>query len=512
MGDFVVIGAGAAGAALAHRLSSSATNRVVVLESGPDIRPERVADPAAWPTTLGTDLDYGYRTVPQAGLGGRWIDYPRGHVLGGSTCLNAMIHMRPEPADTEEWGPQWSAQRVEKVLIALEEHRPVAGMRGVDRGTTGPVPNGQAIEPNSICQAFVAASAEYGYDVVPDVNLARREADSQSGAGLYDLSIAKDGTRADAAQSYLRPFLDRPNLQVEAGWRVNRLELSPKGEVVALHGSLNGTDTSLTCEGKQVILCAGAIDSPALLLRSGIGPADRLCEIGIASVVDLAGVGRNLHDHPAIPVVWASEAPLDPPRAQFFESVLALYRHPDLGGRSALASFGHLAYLPPEIPPPAYGATALIGLLDPVSRGSLTLDPDLPDGPPRIDPALLTGSSDGRTLAAMLEIVRRLAETDALSAFGLTELLPDSANGDIETYVRAATGTYFHPVGTCRLGEDDNAVTDSNLRVRGVRNLRVADASVIPRIPTAAPSVTCQLIGWHAAELLDPELSRGAVG
>lgn len=497
MPHYTVIGSGAAGAAMAYRLTCSPDNTVVVLEAGEDARSAAVTDPARWTTTLGTDIDFGYSTVAQAGIGGRAIAYPRGKVLGGTTCLNAMIYMQPADADLAGWGANWMPEDLAPVFRGMEKH--LAG--GWGRGTEGPAANGPARTPHPLCAAFVDACVEQGYPLLEDVNAPRA-----TGAGWYDLSIDSEGTRADAAQSYLRPYLDRPNLEVRTGWAVTRLLIGDGGRVTSLVGINDGRQVTMDIEG-EVVLSAGAIDSPALLLRSGVGPQSELVSAGIDPIVDLPAVGRNLQDHPALPIVWSSREALAPPTAQFFESVLGLQSEERLGGRSALASFGHLAYLPPTMAAPAHGATALIGLLDPRSRGSVRLDSDDPGGHPLIDPALLADPSDVTALVEMVGVIREVAASRALAAFGLDELIPGPVFGnDLHEFVRQSVGTYFHPVGSCRMGDGVDSVVDFDLRVHGLRNLRVVDASVMPRIPTAATSVTAQAIGWHAAEIIDPAL------
>ncbi|QJY46079.1 GMC family oxidoreductase [Pseudonocardia broussonetiae] len=481
--NVIVVGSGAAGAALAHRLTADPTMSVLVLEAGPRLRPDVVATPARWPETLGGPFDYGYRTTPQAALGGRVLDYPRGRLLGGTTMLNAMIHAVPPAADLDAWGPDWSADQLRGALAALD-----GGQR---RGATGPALNRPVPEPNPLSVAFVEACTEAGHERVADLN----DTD-EDGVGWMDLALTDEGSRADAALTYLDPITARPNLEIRSDSTVERI-LFEDGRVHALQLRTGDRGHSeLPVDGAEVILCAGAIDSPGLLLRSGIGPRAELAAAGVPLRHDLRGVGRNLHDHPLVPVVWRCEQPVEPPTAQFFESQLVLRHDPRSPGALAIA-FGHIPFGAPDV---EHGASALIGLYGPHSRGSLRLDPDDPDGALLIDPALL---ADDRDLAAArrgVEVVREVATRSALAPFGLTELAPLAEGADLDGAIAQLTGSFMHPVGTCALGDGPDAVVGRDLLVRGFANLRVADASVIPRIPSVATSVSAQLIGWRLAE------------
>jgi len=499
--DVVIVGAGAAGCALAYRLTADTELKVLLLEAGPDDRPDTVAVPARWPETLSGPLDYGYSTVPQAAAGGRVLPAWRGRVLGGTTAINAMIYSRPGPDDLASWGPGWTYEDCAGALKAMESHR---GSGGPTRGTTGPAVNGPAREPNQLNVDFVQASVEAGHPATDDIN-----APDAQGAGWFDLSIGDDGLRADAAQSYLRATPDKPNLQVWTDVAVKKLHFTGNtvSSVTIVRGGAEGT---LPVAG-QLVLSAGAIDTPTLLLRSGIGSADELRQSGIEPVLDLPGVGRNLHDHPSIPVMWSSKEEIAPPRHQFAETVLLLRHAPEAHGQTINIAFHHIALLPPEARPPAHGATALIGLYEPHSRGSLTLNPADPDGQPLIDPGHLTDERDVAALAAAVGVARNIGEQPSLTSYGLTEFLPgpDLEGKDaLEEFVRQNATTYAHPVGTCAMGIGDLSVVDAALKVHGTSNLRIADASVIPTIPGAAPSATVQMIGWRAAELILAELSR----
>ena len=501
--DVIVVGAGAAGCALAYRLTADSALRALLLEAGPDERPDAVAMPARWPEVMAGPLDYGYSTVPQAAAGGRVLPTPRGRVLGGTTAMNAMIYSRPGPDDLKAWGPGWSYDDCAGALAAMESHR---GGHGPTRGTSGPAVNGWAREPNQLTTDFLRAAVEAGYPAASDVN-----APGAQGAGRFDLSIGDDGLRADAAQSYLRATPGRPNLRVRTGVRVSRLHFAD-GRVTSLTLVRDGSEETLPVGG-QVVLCADSIDTPALLLRSGVGPASDLREIGIEPVADVPGVGRNLHDHPAIPVMWSTREEIAPPRAQFAETVLLLRHAREANGQTVSIAFHHIALLPPEAGPPPNGATALIGLYEPHSRGSLTLNPADPDGAPIIDPGYLTDDRDAAALAAAVGIARTIGEQPSLRSYGLTEFTPGAGVenlSDLEKFVRNNAISYGHPVGTCAMGTTALSVVDAGLRVRGLSNLRIADASVIPVIPGIAPSATIQMVGWRAAELMLAGLAPGA--
>ncbi|WP_147200987.1 GMC family oxidoreductase [Pseudonocardia asaccharolytica] len=407
-----------------------------------------------------------------------------------------MIHQPPLVEDVAAWG--WTAQDAARVLREIEDHRgPEPG-----RGRGGPVRNGTAPNPNALCSAFVDAAVEAGFPRFVDAG-----APGARGAGLYDLSIDDEGRRADAARSYLRPLVGRLNLHVRPDTSVEGLVLHNR-RVRALHVTTAGVPEELPVNG-EVVLCAGAVDSPVLLLRSGIGPVEHLYDCGIAPVVPLPGVGRNLQDHPALPVVWSCAEPVAPPNRQFFESMLFLDHEPRAGGRNLIVAFGHLPFLPPAVAPPPHGATALIGLLDPHSRGTVTLDPAEPQAAPLLDPGYLRDPRDLAPLVAAVELVRDVVSRGPLRPFGLSELMPGTAVRDrasIEEFVRAALGSFFHPVGTCAMGSGSggvvDTVVDNEFRVHGTTNLRVADAAVLPRAPAAATSVSAQMVGWRAAEIL----------
>ena len=502
--DVVIVGAGAAGCPLAHRLAAESDLRVLLLEAGPDARPDTVAVPARWPENLFGPLDHGYSTVPQRGAGGRVVPAPRGRVLGGTTAINAMIHSRPGPDDLDPWGPGWTYDDCAGALEAMESHR--GG--GPTRGTTGPAVNGWAAEPNQLNLDFLEASLDAGHPAAHDIN-----APGAEGAARFDLSIGDDGLRADAAQSYLRSVPPRSNLTVWADVVVQRLHVSG-GRVTALTIERDSVVQELPVPG-QLVLSAGAIDTPALLLRSGIGPSGELRACGIEPVVDLPAVGRNLHDHPSLAVIWSTEKVVAPPRHQFAETALLLRHARQTHGQTVSFAFHHLAMLPVEASPPSNGATTLIGLYEPFSRGSLTLDPDDPDAPPLIDPGYLTDERDVRALAAAVEVARDVAAQAALEEYELVELSPGpgvQGTEMLQEFVRLHVGTYGHPVGTCAMGDGDDGVVDRRLRLRGLANVRIADASVIPAIPGVAPSATVQMIGWRAAEFILAEGVPPAAG
>jgi choline dehydrogenase len=484
--DVIVIGSGAAGAALCHRLTAEPQTSVLLIEAGPDARPTTVSDPAAWPALRGSELDYLYETVPQAGTGGRRHIWARGRALGGSTIMNAMIYQRSRARDVEQWGPGWDPAELTRVYEAMEApDGPVSILRGPPR------------DPNELCAAFIDASVQAGHQRFSKFN-----APGAEGAGWYDLSIDAEGERADAAQDYLRPFRDRPNLHIWSDTTVKALRFRGR-RVDALELVAAGEERELAVTG-EVVLSAGTIDSAVLLLRSGVGPAAHLLECGIEVVLDLP-VGRGLQEHPGVPVVWSTTVALEPPRNQFFESALLLEQDARIGGRTAHITFGHMPYLPPEANPPSDCGTAVAYLVDPHSSGSLSLNPEQPLGPPLLDPAYLSDDRDVTALMAAVNVVRGVADQEAFSRFELTELLPGphvAGAAALEEFVRASAVPFNHAVSTCVLGDGPDSVVDRQLRVRGAENLRVADASVMPRIPTVPTSPLTQAIGWRAAELI----------
>jgi choline dehydrogenase-like flavoprotein len=496
--DYVIVGAGSAGCALAARLTEDRDVHVTVLEAGGPDTAEAISIPPAWPTLWGTEVDWAYETTPQPGSSGQVHQWPRGRVLGGSSSLNGMVYIRANPQDWDAWAYEgctgWDHASLLPVMKRMED---VPDGDPAFRGRGGPIEPRPAANPNPISTAFVDAAAERGYPVTDDFNGARFE-----GAGFHDLLI-KNGKRTSAAVTYLHPASGRPNLEIVTEAHVANV-LVAGDRCTGVEYVRDGATHQLRAE-REVILSAGAVDSPAILLRSGIGPAAELHEIGVASVVDLAGVGRNLHDHLLMGVLWEARQPIPAPEYNLAESSMFLRSRPDMFAPDLHFMFIHVPFHLPTYSVPAGSWTIAVGLVRPASRGTVRLRSAALEDKPLIDPAYLAQEADVEAMVRGTKLARELAQAKAFDPWRGPEALPGEAvqsDAELEDFVRHGAGTYYHPVGTCRMGVGPNAVVDPSLRVRGLEGLRVADASVMPSIVSANTNTAAMIIGEHAADLV----------
>ena len=495
--DYIVVGAGSAGCVLAARLSEDSGVRVLVLESGGEDSHPQIATPPLWPTLWGSDVDYAYDTVAQRG--GLRHAWPRGHTLGGSGSINAMVYLRGHPSDFDLWAAQGCAgwdhasvlpyfMRMESVPAGDPDHRG----RG---GPLRPAPVARA-EANPLSEVFVHAAAAAGHPVTEDFNGARSD-----GAGWHDLSIT-DGRRQSAALAYLHPARTRNNLTVATGARTHRLLF--RGHRCVGVEYRQGGRTHRAHAGAEVILSAGAVDSPRLLLLSGVGPAAELAEVGIPVHHDLPGVGRNLHDHPLCGVVCEAAQPIPAGRTNLAETSMAFRSDPALDGPDMQLMFIHVPFHPPHLAAPANSFTVAVTMV-PDSRGTIRLAGPDPQTPPLIDPAYLAEESDVERMLYGLDVARQILATTPFRAWHAGEILPGAAVVDrkeLRDYVFRATGTYYHPVGSCAMGTGAEAVVDPELAVHGLEGLRIADASIMPRIVGVNTNAATMMIAEKAAAMI----------
>lgn len=516
--DYVIVGAGSAGCVLAARLSADPAVTVLLLEAGGPDRHPWIHVPAAFSRLFRTRYDWNYTTERVPGLGGRQLYWPRGKVLGGSSSLNAQIYVRGHRLDYDGWAargnPGWAFADVLPYFLRLEGF--AAGPAPL-RGTHGPRHIEVLPHPNPTTRAFLQAAVAAGLPPNDDVN-----GPDQDGVGLVQVT-QRGGRRWSVVRAYLAPARRRRNLRVLTGAHVTRLVLDGDRAVGVEYVRQGGEYRAHA--GREVVLAAGAVNSPQLLLLSGIGPAAHLRALGIRPRVDLPGVGQHLQDHPAVAVVVSCRLPVTLAGADSWRELgrYVLFRRGLLA--SSVGEAVAFVRTRPELPAPdlelifapgpyvdhgtvrlgCHALTLGVVLLQPRSRGTLRLASRDPFAPPRIQPDYLADPEDLRVLVAGVRLARRLFRTPPLGEHVGTDLEPIAAvrtDDALAAFVREQAETLYHPVGTCRMGTDEQAVVDPELRVRGVAGLRVADASVIPQIPRGHTEAAVLLVAERAADLL----------
>lgn len=498
--DYIVVGSGAGGATVANRLSARSELSVLVLEAGGDADNPAIANPGGFVGLWGSDLDWKPSTDPQSGLGGREMVINQGKVAGGSTSINALMWVRGNRRNFDGWAANgatgWGYDDLLPFFRKVENYD---GGASEFRGADGPVSVRDNPDPASRSEAFLNGLVELGYDGPHwDTNGERQE----NGAGYLQFSITKDGKRANSVQAYLDPVRERSNLTIETGALVTRI-LFEGTRAVGVEYMQDGETKTVHVTG-EIVVCAGAFLSPKLLMLSGIGPAAHLTEMGVSVVLDLPGVGQNLQDHLQLPIVFAAKEERPLPQLLTGNSIFLNTRTerpseaPDLQLNFTPAVPAPLA---PVLNIPIPVGIFLPIMVQPDSRGSVTLRSADPLDAPHIQPNYLQSDADVQTFVEAVKIIRRLAQTGPMAELYAAEIAP-GPDADLDGYIRSQCSTLWHPVGTCRIGTDELAVTDPQLRVRGIDNLRVADASVMPRVTSGNTQAACFVIGERAADFI----------
>jgi choline dehydrogenase len=514
MFDYVIVGAGSAGCVLASRLSEDPDIRVLLLEAGPFDTKENVHVPLGYLQLATTDIDWDYHSAPERECNGRRIQLPRGKVLGGSSSMNAMVYIRGNRRDYDDWGvPGWSAADLLPYFLKAEDNE-----RGASRwhGAGGPLPVGEGRSGNAMSRAFVEAGVEAGLARNEDFN-----GEEQDGVGLYQVT-QRDGMRASASVAYLHPAMERANLTVLPYMLAERL-LFEGTRAVGVQASQLGQPQELRAE-REVILCGGAYNSPQLLMLSGVGPAEHLTMREIEVLLDQPAVGENLSEHAATQLVWTTPEEqslllaLEPAALQEYEATRTgpfASNLAEAGGfarvrSDALAPDTQFHFAPVQIvdegmsDPEAHGVWVSPCLLTPHSRGSVRLASSDPTAKPIVRNEFYSAGDDMQRMIAGLRLTLEICGQTALAPYCVEPFnTPDGDSDDaLREHVARTTFAVYHPVGTCRMGDDADAVLDPELRVNGLESLRVVDASVMPVVPRGNTNAPTIAIAERAADLI----------
>ncbi len=507
--DYIIVGAGSAGCVLAARLSEDQDVSVLVIEAGPPDEKENIHVPAAFGSLFKTDVDWDYATFPEAGCNNRMMYMPRGKTLGGSSSINAMIYIRGNRVDYDGWGPGWTYDEVLPYFKKSEDNE-----RGENEyhGVGGPLTVSESRSNNPMADAWVEAALQVGLEANDDFNAA-----AQDGVGRYQVT-QRNGMRCSTAVAFLHPVAERANLTIETGMHVHRVLMDGTRAtgVVAEH---NGEIVEVRAE-REVLLCAGAYNSPQLLLLSGIGPAEELAVREIESVVDLPEVGRNLQDHVQVGGIWTNEEPVslilgaEPEYQQAFaergegpltsnvaESGGFWRSRDDLDAPDLQFHCAPVMFVEEGLGDPvAHGISFGVCLLTPESTGSVSLRSNDPTAKPAIRHNFYGEPADEKRVLEGLRKVYEIAGEDALKLY-CRELFvgPESdSDEDLRAHMSRSSQVLYHPAGTCAMG----TVVDGELRVKGTEGLRVVDCSVMPRVVRGNTNAPTIMIGEKAADLI----------
>src|SRR6266446_5823972 len=502
--DFIVVGAGAAGSVLAAELSASGAQVLVIESGGPDDAPT-IANPSIWFYNVGGPLDYHLPIKPSPRLNNRKFNMALGHVLGGGTTINAMVWTRGMQRDYDGWAKGgargWAFADVLPVFKAQEDWE---GGANAWRGVGGPIHIRRPGDPHPTAPVFLEAARQMGMPILDDVN-----GPMVPGAGYINMNIALDGTRVSAARAFLHPALSRPNLTLLL--KTNVVKLNFQGtRCVGVKVNTDGAVKDIAVD-REVILAAGAIHSPQLLMLSGIGEANVLRALGINLVENLPGVGKNLQDHVLVSGVvfkYKGKMPARPADSNAVEAEAYLSSGPS-GDTDINLVLEQLPALTPEATarfgtPPDDAFTIAPALVQPTSRGSVRLASSLFQNAPVIEANHLGTDSDFTAMVRAIEAAREIGNQRAFDGVREVELVPGpkATAEDLRELARLASASFGHAVGTCQIGVDTFAVVDAQLRVHGVSGLRVADASVMPRIITGPTNAPTHMIAGKAAQLI----------
>jgi choline dehydrogenase len=500
--DYVIVGAGSAGCVVARRLVDGSDATVLLLEAGGAGEGPSLSNPPQWAENIGSAYDWAYRYAPSPHVENRSIPLALGKLLGGSGSINAMIWTRGHRADYDGWAeagnPFWDFS---SVLPLFKKSEDWEGGASEFRGAGGPIRVERARDLRPVAAAFIDAGRSSGMPYLDDLNVPEPE-----GVGPMNLNI-KGGRRCSPADAYLRPVMGNRNLTVLTEAPAVKLTLTGTrctGVEFLLDGELCSVGAS-----REVILCAGAIHTPRLLLLSGVGPHADLEPLGIDTVIDLPGVGRNLQDHLWIMgLCFEAKHPLPAPNYNLGGSAGFLKSRPALDRPDLMVLPGQVPLVSDEIaaryPIPANAFVILPCLVRPWSRGYLRLRTAAPDGPLEIQPNFLEDQADVEALATGVELGLDLASQPAYRDLIKRWVVPPRRMSREATvaFVRRSCSSYLHPVGTCAMGPGREAVVDAALRVRGIEGLRIADASVMPTVPSANTNAPSIMIGEFASRLL----------
>ena len=522
--DYIIIGAGSAGCVLANRLTASGRYNVLLLEAGPRDTNPWIHIPLGYGRLFAAPgVNWMYQSEPEAGLNGRRVFSPRGKVLGGSSSINGLVHVRGQPEDFDEWArlgnTGWS---FEDVLPYFRKSESDQHGESTYHGANGPLAVSPLPDKHPLCDAFIAAGIELGIPRNDDFNAERQE-----GVGYYD-SSARNGRRASCAVAYLRPARGRKNLNVLTNALVTRIGFEGRRAATVEYHRAGASHTVRA--HREILLCGGSINSPQLLQLSGVGPRALLERLGIPVALDAPGVGEGLQDHFYVRTVWKCTRPIT-----FNDDMRTLSGRIAMGLRYALFRRGPLtvsagyagafARTRPELSRPDVqlyfinfstdkmgtglhtfpGFTVSISPLQPESRGFVRVRSSDAREAPAIQYNFLTKENDRRTVVDGLKMVRKLMNKSAMKPYVLAEHTPGAraiTDGDWLDYAREVGGTVYHPTSTCRMGQDALAVVDDRLRVRGLAGLRVVDASIMPNVVSGNSNAATIMIAEKAADLI----------